>query len=100
MSISEKVRHYADLYDVDAGKMEKTMLCESTGSTTIQSMHRDPTGPNGREDSWGLVQIHLPSHPEVTREKAQDPDFALEFMAKEFAKGHTWKWTCYKSNAS
>lgn len=99
MSIPEKIRYYADLYKVDPLSMERTIKCESNASTTRQSEHLDPTGPNGREDSWGLVQIHLPSHPTITREQAIDPDFAIDFMAKHFAKGEAVRdqmWTCYK----
>lgn len=47
-----------------------------------------------REDSWGPAQIHLPDNPEVTREQASDPDFALEFMAKAHAEGKGSKWSC------
>jgi len=84
---------------VNGTEMFRTVLCESSASSTIQSRHLDPTGPNGREDSWGLAQIHLPSHPSVSREMAQDPDFALEFMAMKFAKGKQKLWTCYKNES-
>lgn len=99
MSVDEKIDYYADLYHVDAGAMRRTIICESSASTTRQSEHLDPTGPNGREDSWGLVQIHLPAHPDVSREEATDPDFALVFMAKNFARGEAVRqqmWTCYR----
>ncbi len=92
MSIPEKVRFYADLHKADADQIERVIMCESQGRPEVQSGHPDPTGPNGREDSWGLSQIHLPSHPEITREQATDPDFALEFISKEFAAGRSWKW--------
>lgn len=34
------------------------------------------------QDAVGLVQIHLPSHPDVTREQAQNPAFALDWGAR------------------
>ena len=86
MSIPEKIRYYAELYDVSATSMQRTITCESNASSTRQSEHLDPTGPNGREDSWGLVQLHLPSHRNVSRAEALDPDFALNFMARETSR--------------
>ena len=83
-------------YNVSASLMRKVIHCESTGSSTIQSLHRDPTGPNGREDSWGLAQIHLPDHPTVTQEQAVDKEFAVTFLAKNLSEGRGWWWTCYK----
>jgi len=47
-----------------------------------------------REDSWGPVQIHLPDHPEVTREQAVDPHFSTEFLAVAIKNGQQGKWTC------
>lgn len=51
-------------------------------------------GDNGT--SFGIVQIHLPAHPNVTKEQALDPTFALNFIVDEFIKGNEWKWTCWK----
>lgn len=79
--------------------MLDTIMCESKASTTVQSMYPDPKGPNGREDSWGIAQINLPYHPDVSREEATNPDFALNFMAKHFALGKQSMWTCYKKPA-
>lgn len=53
--------------------------------------------PNGRENSWGLAQIYLPAHQDVTREQALDPRFALQWMAKEFSKGNQHLWSCARS---
>lgn len=52
----------------------------------------DPPGSNDNGKSAGLVQIHLPDHPEITREQALDPEFALTFLAKEIKAGNEWKW--------
>lgn len=94
----ELVAEYAIAYGVKPHSMIETIRCE-TGNTfdpLIQSFVPSPHGPNGREDSWGLSQIHLPSHPDITRAQAQDPRFAVEFMAQEFAKDNAWKWACWK----
>ncbi len=52
-------------------------------------------GDNG--DSIGIVQINLPSHPEITRAQAEDAGFSLNFIVDEFLKGNEWKWTCWKA---
>lgn len=48
-----------------------------------------------RELSFGLVQIHLPSHPNITYDQAIDPEFAIEFLASNLAKGKGRMWSCY-----
>ena len=88
--INEEVEKQAEKYGKSAAYMKKIIHCESMGSTTVQSYHVQ----NGvREDSWGLVQIHLPSHPTVTKEQALDPEFAIEFLAKNLGKV---RWSCEK----
>lgn len=97
--IKQQVEETAQKYNVSAVEMWNVIMCESkdpmTGyaSTSIQSYHYK----NGvRENSWGLAQIHLDSHPTVTKKQAIDPKFAIDFMAKHFANGDKWMWTCWK----
>lgn len=52
-------------------------------------------GDNGK--SFGLVQIHLPSHPGVTASQAKDPVFALTFIVDAFASGKERMWTCWRA---
>ena len=78
-----KVYQTAKVYGVSGYQMERTIECESRFNN-IQSTAKDKTGPNGYEDSWGISQIHLPSHPEVSRAEAMDEHFAIEWMAKNF----------------
>lgn len=49
-----------------------------------------------REKSWGLSQIHLPSHPSISLEEATDPKFSIEFMAQEIANKRAWQWSTLK----
>lgn len=51
-------------------------------------------GDNGT--SFGLVQIHLPSHPSITREQAEDPVFALNYIVDAFLRGEERQWTCWR----
>lgn len=86
--INKEIEEQAALYKRDPEYMKKLIKCESMGSTTIQSYHVR----NGvREESWGLSQIHLPSHPTVTKEEAIEPKFAIHFMAKNLGRV---KWSC------
>jgi hypothetical protein len=62
-------------------------MCESNLDSSM-------VGDNGQ--SYGIAQIHLPSHPNITKEQALDKQFAIEFTAKQFAKGNAKLWTCYR----
>lgn len=81
-------------YKVSAERMWATIKCENPMlDPKIQSQHVK----NGvQEKSWGLAQIHLPSHPYVSLEQAQDARFSIDFMAKEFSKNNARIWTCYR----
>jgi hypothetical protein len=57
----------------------------------------DPSAIGDNGDSAGLVQINAPAHPEITREQALNPTFALNFIVDEFLSNNEWKWTCYKA---
>lgn len=93
--IAQEIEEQAEKYGVSAHVMKTVIECESMGSTTVQSYHKLKYG---REQSYGLAQIHLPDHPGITKEQAQDPKFAIEFMAEEMSEGRSWKWTCYRNN--
>lgn len=44
------------------------------------------------EESYGIFQIHLPSHPTITKEQALDVDFAVKWASDNFANT---KWYGY-----
>lgn len=89
------VRATAVHYGIPADPLIKTLRCES-GFVSKQSTIPSRTGPNGREDSWGVAQIHLPAHADITRAQALDPLFAIDWAAREFSVGHQRQWTCFK----
>jgi len=92
LDVYKLVDHYASQYGVSAEIMHSVIECESNYQTGVQSYHVK----NGvREESYGIVQIHLPSHPHITKEQALDPEFSIEFMAKHMAEGGAWMWSCY-----
>jgi soluble lytic murein transglycosylase-like protein len=66
----------------------KVINCES-------SFNPNAVGDNGH--SYGLAQINLPAHPEVSKEQATDPNFALGWMANQWEQGRQDEWTCYRN---
>lgn len=93
-AILKLVDKYGKQYNVSTSTMLAVMKCENRDfDPTLQSYHVK----NGvREDSWGLSQIHLPSHPNVSLEQATDPEFSVEFLAKHLSQGQGKMWTCYR----
>lgn len=81
--------YYAEKYGVSKNVMRTVVQCESRWNTNA-------IGDNG--NSHGLVQIHLPSHPTILKVEATNPDFALNFLAKNLSQGKGAMWTCYRNN--
>ena len=103
MSIPTRIKHYATLYNVSEATMTRIVECESNFIEDAQSIHtykrdRPELGvkKGEREKSYGLVQVHLPSHPNITYEQAIDPDFSLNFLALNLSEGRGYLWTCFK----
>lgn len=86
LTIEEKIVKYANEYNADAGVIRNVMKCES-------SFNPNAVGDNGT--SFGLSQIHLPAHPDITKEQALDEDFAIIYMAKNITKNPR-QWTCWR----
>jgi len=104
VSVEECVRWFSTVYGVSYLVMINVILCENRElDPKLQSRLRysfsDPSRgiyKGEREKSYGISQIHLPSHPNVTLEQATDTEFSVEFMAKAFSKGKQGMWSCYK----
>ena len=94
----EALIHFAEAkaneYKINSKLFIATLKCESN-FYSIQSRIPKKGAPNGREDSWGVAQIHLPAHPSVTREQALDPYFAINWAAEKFKKNPRI-WTCFR----
>lgn len=74
-------------YDVPTTTLSYVINCESSF---------DPKAIGDDGTSFGLVQIHLPDHPDVTVDQAFDPIFAAQFLAKQIKARHGKMWTCYR----
>jgi hypothetical protein len=68
---------FRDLYD--------TLLCES-------GLRANAIGDGGT--SLGIAQIHLSSHPDISKAEALDPYFSIHWAARQFALGRQSMWTC------
>lgn len=104
--VSEKIKELATRYRINPDRMYATIArCENTGlNPVLQSFSRyaytDTTRgivKGEREKSFGLAMIHLPAHPDITKEQATNAEFALEWMAQEFEAGRQSQWTCYRT---
>ena len=84
--LAQVIVEVAYLHEIDAGRFLRTAKCES-------SLNPSKVGDGG--ESFGLFQIHLPSHPTVTREMALDPMWAIEWSAEKFRINPNI-WTCYR----
>lgn len=95
-SVEEEVLDAQYAYGLD-DTFYRTLQCESLNFThSGQSLIPHEGGPNGREDSWGVAQIHLPAHLDITKAQALDPLFAINWAAQQFADGRAYMWTCYR----
>ena len=77
----------ADKYGVNRSLLAQIIKCES-GS--------NPNAVGDHGTSFGLVQIHLPAHPNITKEQALDPEFSTDYLAKQISIGNANMWSCYK----
>lgn len=82
------IEQVAEKYKIDKTELLETLKCESSLKATA-------VGDGGK--SFGIAQIHSPSHPTITREQALDPYWAMEWTAKEFSEGRKWQWTCARN---
>lgn len=76
----------APKHDVDPDEVARTIWCESSWYN-IQSGYIYPNG--SREDSWGVLQVNLPSHKNITREQALDPYFSIDWALDNW-EGEKW----------
>lgn len=86
------VKLYTTRYGGETEPILATIECESHYKNVQSNIYSEGI----REDSWGISQIHLPDHPKITKAQALDPEFAVEFIVKEFNNNNSWMWSCYK----
>lgn len=87
VDIEQTILVVADRYEINGKRFLEVARCES-------SLRPNVCGDGG--DSCGLFQIHLKSHPDVTKEQALNPFWAIEWAAKKFLENPKI-WTCYRN---
>lgn len=92
----------AKKYKVSARSMMRTLENENNTfqfdrQSELKYKKGNRWGLKGYEQSYGIAMIHLPDNPNITIEEATNPVFAIDFMAKEFSKGHQHRWMGYES---
>ena len=95
--VRELAIEVAEQYGLHKGRFLATLECENHFNAKGQSNHYLK---GVREDSWGAAQINLPYHSDVTRKQAEDPVFALNWMAMAWLDGNAKWWTCYRTLVS
>lgn len=83
--VESTIEHYAKEYGVDPNLMKKLAWCESR-------WHWDSVGDHGK--SFGIWQIHLGWHPDITRVQAQDLNWSTNWTASMISRGYLHRWTC------
>ena len=86
-TIPEMVSWSANKYGVDPEIITKVIQCESTSN---------PTAIGDHGHSYGISQIYLPAHPEITKDQALDPAWAIDYLAQQISIGKGNRWTCYR----
>lgn len=86
-TIPEMIEHSAEKYGVSFDILTNVISCES-------SYNSNAIGDYG--ESYGIAQIHLPDHPDITKEQALDADFSIDWMAQQFSLGHATMWSCFR----
>lgn len=100
MTIEEYIKQVAIDHGLNVERFLYTAKCESGFNPKIQSQHtysNERYGPVGsQEQSYGLWQIHLPAHPDISKEQALDPIWSTDWAADEWVAGRQSQWSCYK----
>lgn len=81
---------YAAHYGIDGKVFLNTLRCESGFTASAKGDY-----VSGNPTSFGVAQIHLPAHPEVTRAEALDPLWSIDWAAHQFSLGNAYMWSCY-----
>jgi hypothetical protein len=76
---------------LDGDALAHTIFCESQFYNIQSGIVVDGV----QEPSYGIAQIHLPSHKDVSYEEAMDPYFAVDFVIEHWAEGTKGIWHGY-----
>lgn len=95
-TIEKQVLCYLERSMVDS-KGKEIIYNVLKGETHFRNIQSEILLPNGeREDSHGVCQIHLPSHPQVSIEQTYDIEFCIDFIVKKYNNDQLNLWSVYK----
>lgn len=78
-------------YAVKIPLMKAVVTCESSWNETATNYRPKAKHP---EISVGLVQLNLLAHKDITKEQAEDPTYALTYLAKGLSTNPN-QWSCF-----
>lgn len=81
------IARYSAEFGASGDQMARTIQCESDGNAAA-------VGDHGH--SFGIVQIYLPAHPDISKKQALDKEWSIKWMAQQFAAGRESMWTCWR----
>lgn len=102
-TVEAQIRDIAVLHGIDPDKYLALIKCENKAlDPNAQSNLRYPFSDSKRgivkgerERSFGLLQSHLPDHPDITMAQATSAEWSLNWGAEHIKAGRTWMWkTC------
>ncbi len=85
--IKEEISITSNKYGVDPKIVDAVVFCES-------SYNPHALGDGGK--SRGLAQIHKDYH-DISDEDAYNPQYAIDFLAKNIKEGNGHLWTCARN---
>lgn len=86
--IEDYIIYKAMAEQLDVNTVLNIARCESR-------FYADRVGDGGK--SYGVFQIHLPAHPEVSAEQALNPAWNVNWAIEQMVLGKFKMWSCYKS---
>lgn len=102
-TIEEQIRDIAVLHGINPDKYLALIKCENKDldpnqQSNLKYNFSDPKRgivKGSREISFGLLQAHLPDHPDITIAQATSAEWSLNWGAKHIKEGRAWMWkTC------
>jgi hypothetical protein len=91
-----RIRYLYERAGEHADVLARIIWCESR-FLNVQSQVQQHYG---QELSFGLAQIHLPSHPNVTKEQAMDAYFSIDYAIELYKKEGARPWYGYSTKTS
>jgi hypothetical protein len=85
----EIITAYEVHYAIPHHELFDTLKCESGLNPHAVNLEDSHGG------SFGVAQINVGSHPDISKAEMFDPIFSVSWAAREFSKGHAHQWSCF-----